>query len=166
RLARLQGGLQTLIIDEAHHAPAETYQRILAHCGAYDVHGPLVVGVTATPERHDQLALGEIFEAIVYQKSLLEMMQADYLCDLRAIQVLLDADLDAVHTRHGDFVEGELEEALLHANAPQHVLEAFQQHAADRKALCFTPTVATAYAIAETFQQAGFTVEALDGTTS
>src|SRR5215468_8629264 len=49
---------------------------------------------------------------VVYQKSLLEMMQAGYLCDLRAIQVLLHADFDAVHTRHGDFVDSELEEAL------------------------------------------------------
>ncbi len=165
RLARLAPTFATVVIDEAHHAPAETYQRILAHCGAWDDGGPLVVGVTATPERQDKLALGEVFEAIVYQKSLLEMMQAGYLCDLRAIQVLLDADFDAVHTRHGDFVEGELEEALLHANAPQHVLKAFQTHAADRKALCFTPTVATAYAMTETFQAAGIAAEALDGST-
>ena len=141
RLQRLQAAFDTLVIDEAHHTPAESYKRILTHCGAFQAQGPLVVGVTATPERHDKQALGEVFEQIVYQKSLLEMMQAGYLCDLRAIQVLLHADFDALHTRHGDFVEGELEEALLHANAPQHVLEAFQQHAADRKALCFTPCV-------------------------
>jgi ATP-dependent helicase IRC3 len=165
RLARLNPGFTTVVIDEAHHAPAESYQRILAHCGAWDEGGPLVVGVTATPERSDRMGLGEVFEAIAYQKSLLEMMQTGYVCDLRAIQVLLDVDFDAVHTRHGDFVEGELEEALLHANAPQHVLQAFQTHAADRKALCFTPTVATAYAMAETFQAAGIAAEALDGST-
>src|SRR5262249_10382624 len=45
------------------------------------------------------------------------------------------------------------------------VLEAFQTHAATRKALCFTPTVEAAYAIAETFQEAGIAAEALDATT-
>ena len=55
--------------------------------------------------------------------------------------------------------------ALLAANAPEQVLEAFQEHARDRKALCFTPTVKTAYAIAEAFQEAGIAAEALDGTT-
>jgi hypothetical protein len=79
--------------------------------------------------------------------------------------VRVQADFDTVVSRHGDFVEGELEEVLLHANAPAHVLEAFQTHAADRKALCFTPTVATAYAMTETFQGAGIAAEALDGST-
>ena len=69
-------------------------------------------------------------------------MQAGYLVDLRAIQVLLQADFDALRTQHGDFVEAELETLLLAANAPAQVLAAFQAHAADRKALLFTPTVA------------------------
>jgi hypothetical protein len=43
----------------------------------------------------------------------------------------------------------------LAANAPAQVLAAFQAHAAERKALLFTPTVALAYAMAETFRAAG-----------
>jgi hypothetical protein len=101
----------------------------------------------------------------VYQKTLLEMMQAGYLVDLRALQVLLQADFDALRTPQGDFVEAELERLLLAANAPAQVLAAFQAHAADRKALLFTPTVALAYAMAETFRTAGIPAEALDGTT-
>jgi ATP-dependent helicase IRC3 len=165
RLERLTPNFATVVIDKAHHAPADTYQRILDYCGAYAADGPLVVGVTATPERHDKLVLGDTFGTIVYQKSILEMMEAGYLCDLRAVQVLLQTNFDAVKTRHGDFVESELEEALLAANAPRYVLEAFQTHAPGRKALCFVPTVALAYAMAETFQQAGIVAEALDGTT-
>jgi hypothetical protein len=93
------------------------------------------------------------------------MMQAGYLVDLRALQVLLQADFDALRTQQGDFVEAELEPLLLAANAPAQVLAAFQAHAADRKALLFTPTVALAYAMAETFCAAGIAAEALDGTT-
>ena len=65
----------------------------------------------------------------------------------------------------GIFVEAELETLLLAANAPAQVLAAFQAHAAERKALLFTPTVALAYAMAETFCAAGIAAEALDGTT-
>src|SRR5207342_3798151 len=54
---------------------------------------------------------------------------------------------------------------LLAANAPAHVLAAFQAYAAERKALLFTPTVALAYAMAATFCSAGIAAEALDGTT-
>jgi hypothetical protein len=62
---------------------------------------------------------------------------------------LLQADFDALRTAHGDFVDAELEHLLLAANAPAQVLAAFQTHAADRKALLFTPTVALAYAMAD-----------------
>jgi superfamily II DNA or RNA helicase len=165
RLARLVPDFQTIVIDEAHHAPAPTYRRILDYCRAWRPDGPLVVGVTATPERGDRHSLREVFERIVYQKTLLEMMQAGYLVDLRALQVWLHADFDALRTPHGDFVEAELESLLLAANAPAQVLAAFQTHAVERKALLFTPTVALAYAMADTFRTAGIPAEALDGTT-
>jgi len=165
RLTRLVPDFQTIVIDEAHHAPAPSYRRILEYCRAWRPDGPLVVGVTATPERGDHQSLRQVFDRIVYQKTLLEMMQAGYLVDLRALQVLLQADFDALRTQHGDFVEAELETLLLEANAPAQVLAAFQAHAADRKALLFTPTVATAYTMAETFCTAGIAAEALDATT-
>src|SRR5215468_10736709 len=165
RLTRLVPDFQTIVIDEAHHAPAPTYRRILEYCRAWRADGPLVVGVTATPERGDHHSLRPVFDGIVYQKTLLEMMQAGYLVDLRALQVLLQADFDVLRTQQGDFVETELETLLLAANAPAQVLAAFQAHAADRKALLFTPTVALAYAMAETFQTAGIPAEALDGST-
>ncbi len=165
RLARLVPDFHTIVIDEAHHAPAPSYRRILEYCRAWHPDGPLVVGVTATPARGDRQSLRQVFDGIVYQKTLVEMMQAGYLVDLRAMQVLLHADFDALRTRHGDFVEAELETLLLEANAPAQVLAAFQAHAAERKALLFTPTVATAYAMAETFCAAGIAAEALDATT-
>ena len=99
RLTRLVPDFQTIVIDEAHHAPAPTYRRILDYCRAWHPDGPLVVGVTATPERGDHHSLRTIFDGIVYQKTLLEMMQAGYLVDLRALQVLLKADFDALRTR-------------------------------------------------------------------
>ena len=70
-----------------------------------------------------------MFEAIVYQKSILEMLQAGYLCDLRAVQVMVQANFSALRTTRGDWQEGDLERALLAANAPEQVLEAFQEHA-------------------------------------
>src|SRR6516225_2202003 len=165
RLTRLVPDFQTIVIDEAHHAPAPTYRRILDYCWAWHPDGPLVVGVTATPERGDHHSLRPVFDSIVYQKTLLEMMQAGYLVDLRALQVLLQADFDTLRTQQGDFVEAELETLLLAANAPAQVLAAFRTHAADRKALLFTPTVALAYAMAATSRTAGIPAEALDGTT-
>jgi len=85
RLTRLVPDFQTIVIDEAHHAPALTYRRILEYCRAWRANDPLVVGVTATPERGDHHSLRRVFDRIVYQKTLLEMMQGGYLVDLRTL---------------------------------------------------------------------------------
>jgi superfamily II DNA or RNA helicase len=124
-----------------------------------------VVGVTATPARGDHHSLRQVFDGIVYQQTLLEMMQAGSLVALRTFQVLLQADFDALRTQQGDGVEAELAPLLLAANTPAQGLAAFQAHATDRNALLCTPTVALASAMAETFPVARVAAEALDGTT-
>jgi hypothetical protein len=93
------------------------------------------------------------------------MILEGYLCDLKAVRVSLSVNLDHVHTSHGDFIDHELESALLDADAPAHVAAAYLEHAANRKALVFTPTVKVAYAMADAFQDVGVAAEALDGTT-
>ena len=67
RLTRLMPDFQTIVIDEVHHAPAPTYRRILDYCRARHPDGPLVVGVTATPERGDHHSLRQVFDRIVYE---------------------------------------------------------------------------------------------------
>lgn len=166
RLARLRPDLRTVVVDEAHHATAETYGRILEHVGAYRGDGgPLTLGVTATPERADGTPLADVWEEIVYRAEILTMIRQGYLADLRAVRVQLEADLDAVHTRHGDLVTGELEDALLDAGAPRHAADAYLEHAKGRKALAYTPTVRLAHETAEAMQDRGIAAEALDGTT-
>jgi ATP-dependent helicase IRC3 len=92
RLARLPQVFQTVIVDEAHHGVAETYRRVLTAVGTFEANGPLTVGVTATPMRGDYVGLDAVFQEIVYQKSILEMILAGYLADLRGVQVGLQVD--------------------------------------------------------------------------
>ena len=165
RLEQLAPDFASIIVDEGHHAVADSYRRILEHVGSFAPDGPLTVGFTATPERADKVGLGQVWERIVYQKSILEMITQGYLCDLRAVRLTLKADLDQVSTRHGDFVESQLEGVLLEANAPAHVVQAYQGHASGRKALVFTPTVRLAHEMADAFGEVGIAAEALDGST-
>src|SRR5207253_10516112 len=57
RLTRVVPDFHTIVIDEAHHAPARTARRIPDYCPAWQPEGPLVAGVTATPERRDPPSL-------------------------------------------------------------------------------------------------------------
>src|ERR1700682_109138 len=54
---------------------------------------------------------------------------------------------------------------LLGADAPQHAVRAYQQHAGDRRALVFTPTVKVAHAMADAFAEAGVPAATIDAET-
>ncbi len=166
RLAQLATDFGIVVCDEAHHCAAPTYRRVCDYLGCFGDGGPLLLGVTATPERHDKYTpLGHVFQEIVYSRTILDMIPA-YLSDLRAKQITLQADFNALHVQHGDFLDDEVEEMLLEADAPCHVAAAYLEHARGRKALIFTPTVALAYAMVDAFKSAGLTsIEALDAET-
>jgi superfamily II DNA or RNA helicase len=118
RLRRLIPDFETLIVDEAHHLTAPSYQRILGHLGAGREGGPQAVGFTATPERGGGQPLDGW--GVVYRRELLEMIREGYLADIRALQVRLEADFSKLHTRAGDFIDKESEDLLLGADAPKH----------------------------------------------
>ncbi len=166
RLARLEADFRTIVVDECHHASAATYVAVLRHLGSFAEAGPLTVGVTATPERSDKAKLGAIWQEIVYQRSMLEMIAAGYLVDLRAIQVGTDADLGRLKVVHGDLQDAEIADELIASGAIPQVAGAYLKHARDRKGIAFTPTVRVAYLLASELTARGIPAEALDGTTA
>lgn len=71
-LAKL-GRPSLVIVDEAHHAAATTYERIMRALGCYDEHNPTrALGVTATMarQRGAGLGLGEVWQEIVATRSI------------------------------------------------------------------------------------------------
>ena len=159
RLVRLPRRFETVVVDEAHHATADSYRRVLDWVDG----SPLLLGVTATPERADGASLGEVWDEVVYSRSLLEMIRAGYLVDLRGLRVRLAFDFSRLRVSHGDFVDADAAAALTAADAPAHACAAYLEHAAGRKALLFTPTVELAHLMAEAFRARGVPAEAVDG---
>jgi superfamily II DNA or RNA helicase len=162
RLARLPRRFDTVVVDEGHHVAARSYRRILEHLSP----APLILGVTATPARADGKQLGDVWQEIVYQRGIAEMIRAGYLADIRGVRVGLErVKLDDVEQSGGDFDADALGKVLERASAPLHVLAAYRQHATGRKAIIFVPTVALAHRMAAVFREAEIRAEALDGTT-
>lgn len=165
RLRRL-GQFDFIIVDEAHHAVARTYRGVLEYLGVYDDRDEVyLLGVTATPGRGDRVGLEAVFQQIVYRMSILDGIRGEYLVDIRAKAIVLATTFDQVHSRHGDLAEGELGRELLAADAPEHVLAAYQEHAGSRRTIVFTPTVAVASAMAATFCAAGIPAAMVSGAT-
>jgi superfamily II DNA or RNA helicase len=176
REARLQRFAQTfglIVVDECHHAlPANSYGRILAHVGSDRADGPLTVGYTATPFRPNNDPIVSTpdtpgcFDEVVYSLPLLGLIAQGYLSPIVAKGIFLDGlNLDQVRTRHGDYVETDLAEAMMAADAPEHLVRGYGELAPGRRALIFCPTVGMAYAVEHAFATAGLQAATVVGET-
>jgi superfamily II DNA or RNA helicase len=158
-----------IIVDETHHIVADTYLRVLCELGAFQPDGPLVLGVTATLDRSDGLALGQVFERIVEPRiGLVDLIRSTppYLVPPRGIRVrIAELDLDRVRRTAGDLNSGQLGAAMSAAMAPKKIVEAWLEHASGRPTVAFLPTVALSIEQAQTFNDHGIPAMHLDGTT-
>lgn len=156
-----------VIIDECHHAAADSYVRIIDGLNAGKPDGPLLLGFTATLDRGDGKGLDHLFDEVVADWPILWGIQHGYLCDLRGLRVKIEGlDLRQVKTVAGDYNAGQAGQALEDADAPEAIVRAWQRYAADRRStLVFTPTVATAVAVAAEFVGAGVPFGVVSGDT-
>ncbi len=159
RLEQLPRDFALTIVDEGHHAIADSYQRVMDHVTG------LILAVTATPERADGKSLEDLGFEIVFARSIEWMVDQGYLCPPRGKKISVEVDLSAVKKSHGDFQSEALADALEDAGALSDVLASYMEHGEGRKSLVFCPTVAMAHHCAEVFRTAGFAAEAIDGTT-
>lgn len=160
RLRKMPTDFTTIVVDEAHHAAADSYKRILHYFGHVDTR----LFVSATLERADRKALGQVIDEIVYHRSLLEMIEEGYLVDLVSKAVRIPGfNTRDLKISHGDFKSGEIEQALALAGAERVAVSAWLDHAADRKTIVFTPGVASAILFAETFLRAGVSATYVSG---
>lgn len=160
RRRRMLRDVGMIIVDECHHAVAKSYIDILDHYGALSDEprkgGAVAVGFTATMTRGDDKALGKIWQDVVYQRSIAEMIRDGFLVRPRGRRVLIDDfDLRKIKKSRGDYSEAALGEALEAALAPEAVARAYVEHCADRPGLAFWPTVETAQHAASALNDVG-----------
>lgn len=86
-----------IIIDEAHHSVAPSYKRILDHFGAFSPDSHLLVwGCSATLRRNDHLALGDLFQKVVYHVEMNHMIKKGWLCQPELLQVFTEFNVGLV----------------------------------------------------------------------
>ena len=181
RLLQLPDDVDLIVIDEAHHIAADTYKRLLYRyglidkltCGLNNAKGitPVfsedreLLGVTATPNRTDEIALDPFFDAIPFRISTLDLIP-EYLTDFSCLTVNTGVDLSGVRTRKGDLVEGQLGEEMLRQGLIAELPRVIADHLADRdRILIFLPTVATCEQAADELCFAGINARCVVGKT-
>lgn len=144
-----------IICDEAHHATAGSWNAIL---GAYPT--ARVVGVTATPQRLDGKGLGEVFEEMVLGPRVADLMDRGFLSRVKYYSPAT-VSTDGMHTRMGDFVHSEIEEAVNNRGVTGHAVEWYRKACDGVPAIAFCASIAHSENVAEGFRQAGYRWQAL-----
>jgi superfamily II DNA or RNA helicase len=166
RLTRYPASLfDAVVIDEAHHSSAQSYQSVIDHFGAGKPGGPLLLGVTATPFRADGADLSKVYEKVVYSLELPDAISRGYLVDIRALAVATGVSLDKVGSTREDFKAGELAEAVNTPERNARIVKAYLDHATGRKGIVFAASVEHSKDLADAFLAAGIAARHVDGAT-
>lgn len=101
-----------VIIDEAHHAAAESYRLVMEWYGQNTDLRFLLV--TATPKRADGIGLHNVCDSVALEMDLRAAIDAGWLCPIRQRFIQVDGlDLSQVKTVKGDLADGQRERAFL-----------------------------------------------------
>lgn len=146
----------TIVIDEAHHAISDGYQRVLKHFEDANV-----LGVTATPDRGDMRNLGSYFESLAYEYSLPEAIKSGYLSPIKALTIPLKLDLSNVKQQAGDFSTKDLGTAL--DPYLEQIAEEMKKQCFDRKTVVFLPLVKTSQKFRDILNKHGFKAAEVNG---
>ncbi len=153
-----------VIYDECHHAAADDNLRVLERLGAFDGswHGTLL-GVTATTERGDGKGLDKVFQEIVYQRTLPEMVDEGYLVPLRGYRIETGEDLRGLAQGDSDFVLEPLAEAIDIEDRNALVARTIQELARDRRTIAFCVTIAHARNLTRSLNLLGLSAGHVNG---
>ena len=160
RLARIKWTPDLIVIDEAHHASAGSWETILQQW-------PTVprLGVSATPVRLDGRGLKSVFDALVLGPSVAELIADGFLTPSRIYAPPLQADLSKVRTRAGDYATDQAADAMNRPTVTGDAIAHYQRLAAGQPAIAFCCTTDHAKNVAAQFRDAGVRAETLLGIT-
>jgi DNA repair protein RadD len=125
-----------VIIDEAHHARAQTYQLIVE---AYP--NVKVLGLTATPCRGDGRGLGNVFDKMIECPQVADLIKLGFLVPSRVYAPVIP-DLKGVKTQSGDWVVSQLAHRMNTDQLVGDIVTHWHKHGERRKTVVFAVNVA------------------------
>lgn len=150
-----------IVIDEAHHATAASWRRILA---AYP--NAKVLGVTATPERLDGKGLDDIFEQMITGPDVATLIAGRFLVPAVFFTPKRLPNLSRIRTRAGDFALDQLAATMSDRSLIGRAVADYKLRCAGLPAVAFGVDRAHSEKIAAAFRDAGVRAAHIDGETS
>lgn len=143
---------KTLIVDEAHHATSPSYRRVIEY---YRTNPKLkVLGVTATPDRADEEALGQVFETVAFDYEILDAIKDGWLVPIHQQMVdVQDLDFSTVRPTAGDLNGADLAAIMETEKSLHGVAGPTIEIIGNKRTLVFTSSVKHAEMLASIFNR-------------
>jgi superfamily II DNA or RNA helicase len=136
-----------VIIDEAHHAVGASYRKVLDH---FSRGGCRVLGVTATPDRADEAALGTIFDSVAFEFGIREGILGGWLVPImQRLVSVTSLDFSACRTTAGDLNGADLDGVMQFEETLHGMVYPTLEIAGDRRGIIFAASVAHAERVCE-----------------
>jgi DNA repair protein RadD len=157
------GNVDLVVIDEAHHATAGTWRKVVE--GRPDAR---IIGVTATPARTDGqglgIAAGGVFDTLVLGPTLAELIADGYLCAPAVYAPPSQLDMSGVRLGNdGDYVRGEMARRMDKPTITGDAVDHYRRLCNGAPAIAFCASVEHAKHVAAQFRGAGYKSECIDG---
>lgn len=147
-----------LIVDECHHAAANTYQKIFTY-----FHPKFILGLTATPERSDGEDMLELFQNVARKMDLKTAVERGVLVPIRCIRVKTNIDLTDVRINGIKYNSQDLESKLFIPERNQLIVDTYLKYVNGKKTVIFCASVDHAAEIAKLLRDNGVKAEAVSG---
>ena len=147
-----------LIVDECHHAAANTYQKIFTY-----FHPKFILGLTATPERSDGEDMLELFQNVAHKMDLKTAVERGVLVPIRCIRVKTNIDLTDVRINGIKYNSQDLESKLFIPKRNQLIVDTYLNYVNGKKTVIFCASVDHAAEIAKLLRDNGVKAEAVSG---
>jgi DNA repair protein RadD len=155
-----------LVIDESHHAAADTYLKVIKAVKE-DNPDAEIVGFTATPNRGDGKGLLKVFNNCSHQIDITTLIREGFLVPPKSyvIDCGVKDSLRNVAISGNDFNMEQVESIMNRKVINQKVVEEYLNHAEDRKTVVFCSTIKHAEDLLEEFIDQGVNAEMVTGDT-
>ena len=149
-----------ILVDEAHHALAKSYQRILNQFPK-----AIILLFTATPHRTGRTQLDQIADDIIVGQSIHELTDKGFLAPFRYFQPPNDFDSKLLKRGStGDFTNESMSQAMS-TKIFGHIVKQYKRIANGMQAVVYTYSIDSAIKIAAEFNSEGISAVEVDGTT-
>lgn len=150
-----------IVIDEAHHSTAKSYQKILGHYP-----DARVLGVSATPNRLDGSGFDRTFDDLVHGISTHDLIASGNLNPYKYYAAQKPMSTKGVKKAQGDYRTNDLALANPSDVIAADVVKAYTDHLQGKQAVVFCINVKHSQEVASSLEAAGIPSAHLDGKTS